>query len=146
MEGGISINVRSQLSSGGKDFDTLYERTFAEALNLHLRVPKLVMGEVYLIPPILYSSSAIRNKQVLFTEKLPVKYLLAFNAINNRTTTSANEYKYERVCLLIVDFETKPPTLINNVNQLVAKGVINSNQSAKFSLNGLTITILLKIS
>lgn len=28
----ISINIRSQLSSIGKNFDTLYERTFAEAL------------------------------------------------------------------------------------------------------------------
>ena len=30
----ISINVRSQMSSLAKNFDTLYERTFAEALNL----------------------------------------------------------------------------------------------------------------
>ena len=29
----LSINVRSQLSSSSKNFDTLYERTFAEALN-----------------------------------------------------------------------------------------------------------------
>ena len=29
----LSINARSQLSSSAKNFDTLYERTFAEALN-----------------------------------------------------------------------------------------------------------------
>lgn len=29
----LTINVRSQLSSSAKNFDTLYERTFAEALN-----------------------------------------------------------------------------------------------------------------
>lgn len=37
----MTINVRSQLSSSAKNFDTLYERTFAEALNLHLRCPKV---------------------------------------------------------------------------------------------------------
>jgi hypothetical protein len=30
----LAINVRSQISSLAKNFDTLYERTFAEALNL----------------------------------------------------------------------------------------------------------------
>lgn len=50
----LSINVRSQLSSIAKNFDTLYERTFAEALNLHLSNKKLVMGEVYLVPLVAY--------------------------------------------------------------------------------------------
>lgn len=36
----LSVNVRSQLSSIAKNFDTLYERTFAEAINLHLRCEK----------------------------------------------------------------------------------------------------------
>lgn len=43
----LSVNVRSQLSSIAKNFDTLYERTFAEALNLHLRCQKMVLGEFY---------------------------------------------------------------------------------------------------
>lgn len=30
----LSVNVRSQLSSVAKNFDTLYERTFAESINL----------------------------------------------------------------------------------------------------------------
>jgi hypothetical protein len=45
----ISINVRSQMSSLAKNFDTLYERTIAEAQNLHVRCPKMVLGEVYMI-------------------------------------------------------------------------------------------------
>lgn len=46
----LSVNIRSQLSSLSKNIDTLYERTFAEALNLHLSYPKQCLGEVYLIP------------------------------------------------------------------------------------------------
>ena len=45
----ISINIRSQMSSLAKNFDTLYERTIAEAQNLHVRCPKMVLGEVYMI-------------------------------------------------------------------------------------------------
>jgi len=36
----LTVNIRSQLSSLSKNIDTLYERTFAEALNLHLSHPK----------------------------------------------------------------------------------------------------------
>ena len=46
----ISVNIRSQMSSLAKNFDTLYERTIAEAQNLHVRCQKMVLGEVYMIP------------------------------------------------------------------------------------------------
>lgn len=46
----LVINVRSQMSSLAKNSDTLFERTFAEAQNLHMRYPNMVLGEVYLIP------------------------------------------------------------------------------------------------
>src|ERR1035437_1516591 len=49
-ETGIVVGVRSQMSSVAKNFDTLMERAFAETLNLRLRMPGLVMGEVYLLP------------------------------------------------------------------------------------------------
>lgn len=38
----LTINVRSQISSIQKNFDTLFERTYAEAQNLHERCPKMV--------------------------------------------------------------------------------------------------------
>ena len=65
MNTSISINVRSQLSSLGKNFDTLYERTFAEALNLHLRTNKLIMGEVYMIPLVAYDPKKMAKKEFL---------------------------------------------------------------------------------
>jgi hypothetical protein len=57
-EGVLSVNIRSQLSSIAKNFDTLYERTFAEALNFHLRLPNMVLGEVYMIIVKEYDSEA----------------------------------------------------------------------------------------
>ncbi len=135
----ISINVRSQLSSISKNYDTLYERTFAEALNLHLRVPKLVMGEVYLIPVFAYDSNAMTENRIKFSERLPLKYIPAFQKINGRGSIRGDEYKYERVCLLIVDFNDTQPVVINDINQLVEKDFLTKEQSTRYSLYNLTI-------
>src|SRR3989338_2117951 len=90
----LSINIRSQLSSIAKNFDTLYERTFAEPLNLHLKNKKLVMGEVYLVPLMAYDPDRRGNSQTAFREKLPAfKYISSFQALNNRKfDDEGNEY------------------------------------------------------
>jgi hypothetical protein len=113
MNEAISINLRSQLSSLGKNFDTLYERTFAEALNLHMRAPKLVMGEIYMIPYVGYDADAINKKEVAWKEHLPTKYVPAFKELNNREKSDADAHKYERVCLLVVDFRENPPEVLD---------------------------------
>lgn len=125
----LSVNVRSQLSSVAKNFDTLYERTFAEALNLHLRCEKMVLGEFYMIPVYEYDDAAARNKQVRFKPNPNVKdhiqkYIYSFNAINNRGVTYGEEYKYERVCLLIVDFSKPIPVIYDTDEQLKADGLL----------------------
>ncbi|MEG1737486.1 MAG: hypothetical protein RR137_00085 [Odoribacter sp.] len=125
----LSINVRSQLSSSSKNFDTLYERTFAEALNLHLRCPKMVLGEFYMIAVKEYDSNAANNKQVAFRKKSNIKkhiekYLLSFNAINNRNSIDTDPYKYEKICLLIVDFDQKEPKIYNTNKELIADGLL----------------------
>ena len=136
----ISINVRSQLSSIAKNFDTLYERTFAETLNLHLRLNKLVCGEVYLIPIIAYDDELMTSNQVAFREKLPSIYIKSFQALNNRNMKDEVElYKYERVCLLVVDFRQNPPKIFNDVQEIVKEGIFSEKDAKNISLRGLTI-------
>lgn len=131
----LSINVRSQLSSSAKNFDTLYERTFAEALNLHLRCPEMILGEFYMIAVKEYSSKYANNNQIAFSKisgiaKHIEKYLLSFNAINGRNDTHANHYKYERVCLLIVDFDHEIPKVYNTDDELRAAGLLPKGTTA----------------
>ena len=107
----LTVNVRSQLSSFNNNFDTLYERTFAEALNLHKRSPNMVLGEFYMIAVNEFDKTDAKKKKVSFTKNNNVdthieKYLLAFDAINQRSSNTDEAYKYEKVCLLIVDFKT----------------------------------------
>ena len=82
----LVINVRSQMSSVAKNADTLFERTFAEALNLHMRYPDMVLGEVYLIPAYEYDDAMVSNNEVGFKNiQIDVeKYISFFDSINNR--------------------------------------------------------------
>lgn len=136
----LSVNVRSQLSSIAKNFDTLYERTFAEALNLHLRCQKMVLGEFYMIPVKEYDDEEAKFNRITFKNNKSVqkhieKYLYSFSAVNNRRVLQGEEYKYERVCLLIVDFSKNIPVIYNTDDELKAAGLLPENSSA--SINGM---------
>lgn len=128
----ISINIRSQISSLAKNFDTLYERTIAEAQNLHVRCPKMVLGEVYMIAVPEYDSEAMKSNTVKLVDKVGTveKYLKSFEAINNRNTIEKEEYKYERVCLLIVDFSQNPVKIYSHDKELIEAGLLSSDSSA----------------
>lgn len=139
-EGVLSINVRSQLSSVAKNFDTLYERTFAEALNFHLRLPQMVLGEVYMIVAKEYDSDEAAKNTVAFKNSEHIeKFILAFQALNNRIDITDPLYKYERVALLIVDFSRAVPKLYNSTHELKNDGLIPQNSIANIdslSFNG----------
>jgi len=134
----LSVNIRSQLSSLSKNIDTLYERTFAEALNLHLSYPKQCLGEVYLIPTHEYDDKEMLRNRVVFKSASKIEdYIRMFQAINNRRSVNKDEYKYERVCLLVADFRQKNPKLYNSIEGLKRDGLISNNTNV--SLENLNI-------
>ena len=131
----LSINVRSQLSSLAKNFDTLYERTFAEALNFHLRCPTMCLGEVYMIPVYEYDTKDAQQNNISFSKSFGnvEKYLLAFNAIAGRIVTTADLYKYEQVCLLIVDFNREIPKIYSSDEELKQDNLLPEDSIATIS-------------
>lgn len=136
----LAVNVRSQLSSIAKNFDTLYERTFAEPLNLHLRCPQMVLGEVYMIPVFEYDDEKAKNNIVAFKPNRSVKahiekYISSFSAVNMRTSTTDRDIKYERACLLIVDFRDDTPHIYNSDEELIRDGFLTPNSG--ISINDL---------
>lgn len=128
----LSINVRSQLSSLAKNFDTLYERTFAEALNFHLRCPNMCLGEVYMIPVYEYDTRDAQQNSTSFSKSFGnvEKYLLAFNAIAGRIATNSDLYKYEQVCLLIVDFSKDTPKIYSSDEELKQDKLLPEDSTA----------------
>ena len=132
----ISINVRSQISSIQKNFDTLYERTTSEAINLHDRCPKMVLGEVYMIAVPEYDDKKVKDNRIAFknpNQATVLKYIKSFQAINNRKGTEKNFYKYEKVCLLIVDFSQTPAKIYNTNDELKEAGLIPDDSKIDIS-------------
>ena len=127
-ENTLVVNVRSQMSSLAKNADTLFERTFAEAMNLHMRYPNIVLGEVYLIPIFEYDDKAIKRKRIGF-KKHPAnieRYISFFDSINNRKK-DGEVYKYERCCLLLVDFSKNKPKLFTSSDELKSIGLLGKD-------------------
>ena len=123
----LVINIRSQISSIQKNFDTLYERTISEAQNLHDRCSKICLGEVYMIAIPEFDDKAFAKHKIEFktiSQRTVEKYIKSFSAINLRTSTSKDFYKYERACLLIVDFSKKTPKLYKSTYQLIKDGFL----------------------
>ena len=139
----LSVNVRSQLSSVAKNFDTLYERTFAEPLNLHLRCPKMVLGEVYMIPVYEYDDAEAQQNRVAFKPNRNVrshieKYISSFSAVNLRPNENGNEIKYERACLLVVDFTKDVPQIYSTDEELINDGLLS--RASGVSIENLNFT------
>ena len=128
----ISINIRSQMSSLAKNFDTLYKRTIAEAQNLHVRCPRMVLGEVYMIPIKEYDASVMDNNEIAFIDRIGAveKYIKSFQAINGRIDYTRENYKYERVCLLLVDFQQTPAKIYSTNQELHNDGLLDENSDA----------------
>jgi len=131
----ISVNIRSQMSSLAKNFDTLYERTIAEAQNLHVRCQKMVLGEVYMIPVKEYDASVMDDNIVKFIDKVGAveKYIKSFQAINGRLDHTREDYKYERVCLLLVDFAQTPAKIYSSNEELINDGLLDENSNASIN-------------
>ena len=129
----LAINVRSQMSSLGKNSDTLFERTFAEAQNLHQRYHDIVLGEVYLIPTHEYDDKHVKSHKVGFKDRRVniEKYISFFNAINNRKSGGDN-YAYERCALLVVDFRRDVPKLYNNSEELKRDNLISNDFNIEY--------------
>lgn len=103
----------------------------------------MVLGEFYMIAVNEYDSGSANNKQVAYRnitgiDKHIEKYLLSFSAINGRNDIADCHYKYERVCLLIVDFNHAIPKIYHTDDELRADGLLPEGSVA--SINNLSFT------
>lgn len=131
----ISINVRSQLSSMEKNFDTLMERTFAESCNLHEKYPNMCLGEVYFILTHSYDDKSMKNNQVKFQEKQTnlEKYISFFHSINQRKNNHDRVINYERCALIIADFREEVPRIFKTTEELRKCGYVSSDFKVELS-------------
>jgi len=136
----MAVNVRSQLSSIDKNYDTLFERIFAEALNLHNRFPYMVLGYLYLLPKVGYDSDAAKKNQVMLSERYNLeKYIISFLSIASRLSPSDVPWKCEKACLLIVDFESDPPKVMDDMRMFLDEGLISEKFARLYMFKDLAL-------
>lgn len=109
----------------GKNFDTIYERIYAESLNLHNRFPYLPLGYFFLIPKQGYESDAKSNDKVSRKENFDLeRFISSYSAISGRSDPEGPNWRYEAFCLLIVDFDQNPPRIIDDIDILVEQDLV----------------------
>ena len=91
-----------------------------------------------MIPVNQYDDIEARQNRISFVYNKNVhkhieKYLYSFSAINNRRCLSGEEYKYERVCLLVVDFSKDTPIIYNSDDELKAAGLLPERSEASIN-------------
>lgn len=147
----LSINVRTQLSSLAANVDTMFERTYAEPLNLHRRVPKMVLGEMYLISVKELDSGQIAHNNPVYTNFTAAtsrqleRYIKGFSALNMRKGQRDDDFKYERVALIIADFSQNPVRIYSTTQQLIQDNLLPADSTATIDnlhFNGFIRTLL----
>lgn len=132
----LSINLRSQLSSLRNNIDTMFERTYAEPINLHRRVPKMVLGEVYLLSIRELDSTQVAQNNFVYkpftdsTSRYLEKYIKGFSALNLRTSQRDDDFKYERVALILADFSQNPVKIYNTTRELLNDNLLPEESTA----------------
>ncbi len=148
-ENSLVVNVRSQMSSIGKNNDTIVERAFAETLNLHMRCPKMVLGEFFILPITGFNMDEVKkhnpayesiittkvNSRSKTTAESIEKTINTYASINNRNISNGEDYKYERLCLILADFSQSPVKIYRNDADLISDNLLPPNTTA--TLNGL---------
>lgn len=127
----LVANIRSQMSSVGKNIDTLFERMIAESYNLHYKFPNMIIGELYLIPVYEYSSKEMKSNKVSFKKnKIDIeKYIRFFFELNkgDGKIDKRNLHKYNRAALLVVDFDKDIPKIYTSTKELIEDKIVMDN-------------------
>jgi len=67
------------------------------------------------------------------------KYILSFLSIAKRTSPSDVLWKYEKVCLLIVDFESDPPEVRDTLQVSLGEGLVSEKFAQLYTFEDLAM-------
>jgi hypothetical protein len=100
----------------------------------------MVLGYLYLLPQIGYDPKAAKENRVELSERYNLeKYILSFLSIANRKSPSDVLWKYEKICLLIVDFKSDPPKIMDDMQMFLNEGLVSEKFAQLYTFNELTI-------
>jgi hypothetical protein len=110
----------------------------------------MVLGEFFILPVTGYDMTKVKKNIPEFekikqgvskrksktTSEVLEEFIYAFSSVNNRNLASNEDFKYEKVCLIIANFEKSPIKIYNSDADLIADGLLPNNTTA--SINDLS--------
>lgn len=108
----LIIDVRSQMSSLGKNFNNYIRMKAGEVESIHERYPKCVIGLIYIHPTGDLQTRRRINPVGSFNYISAAKQL---SSLSGRISTDDSLSVYERVAYCVIDFNQDPPRLSNTV-------------------------------
>lgn len=115
----LSLMVRSQWTSVTKNINSNLESFLGEAVNLHLRSPGMVLGQLMVIP--VRDNHFVDDRPVVSASAVPVhRYVEALSMMGRRAEADGPVHEYEAVGLLVIDNTRSTPRPITSLQQLRA--------------------------
>ena len=99
----------------------------------------MVLGEVYLISLRELNSAEVANKNVVYKPFTASnagyleRYVNGFSALNMRSSQRDDDFKYERVALVIADFSQNPVKIYNTTEELMENNLLPEGSTASMT-------------
>lgn len=115
----LALMVRSQWTSVTKNTSSNIESFLGEAVNLHLRSPGMVLGQLMVIP--VRDNLFVDDRPVVSATAVPVsRYVEVLAKMGSRSSATDPVHEYEGVGLLVVDNTRAIPRPVTSLPQLRA--------------------------
>lgn len=111
----VTVGVRSQMGSVGKNALTYYQDIIGECISLQERFPMMTMGYVYM-HPLKTQAGETPNHE---------RYAKLYASIGSRDDRLYKNQvgSYDQFAYLVVDFDTDPPTLHDEIVKAAVPGI-----------------------
>lgn len=140
----ICVDVKCPLVSIGKNSNTLFETFSGQTLDKKSRCPKIVIGNIVVIPLYEYDTEAMKNGEVKFSKKQTniEKYLEQLNKLQRLSDYSdfLSTDLNDKVCLVVIDFSSDKPHVFKTHKELVESGIVSSNFPSEFSYDNINLS------
>ena len=114
----LLINTRSQMSKISGNQDTIFERAYAESINLKMPI-NYIVGEVFVLPYYEFNHKKCKyNKIEYLKDRINLDWFFShYTKVNSREDLNVEGkdfVKYDKLCILIIDFKQTPAKIVTD--------------------------------
>jgi len=97
--------------------DTIFERAYAESVNLKMPI-NFIIGEVFVLPYYEINHEKCKQNIIDYKKQIDLNWFFShYTKVNLRedlSITDKNFVKYDKLCILIIDFRETPAKIVTD--------------------------------